>query len=96
MIVITNYIQSVNRSYLTTSDTNYIVSKDLLNRLQQENEIQAIYVANSLQAGFIYHYLSKSEGDDAYKVQLLWKYKSQVNEDYFIQSWQQALDRYPG
>ncbi len=96
MIVITNYIQSVNRSYLTTSDTNYIVSKDLLNRLQQENEIQAIYVANSLQAGFIYHYLSKSEGDDAYKVQLLWKYKSQVNKDYFIQSWQQALDRYPG
>ena len=96
MIVITNYIQSVNRSYLTTSDTNYIVSKDLLNRLQRENEIQAIYVANSLQAGFIYHYLSKSEGDDAYKVQLLWKYKSQVNEDYFIQSWQQALDSYPG
>ena len=96
MIVITNYIQSVNRSYLTLSDINYILSKDLLNRLQQENEIQAIYVANSLQAGFIYHYLSKSEGDDAYKVQLLWKYKSQVNEDYFIQSWQQALDRYPG
>ncbi len=96
MIVITNYIQSVNRSYLTTSDTNYILSKDLLNRLQIDNEIQAIYVANSLQAGFIYHYLSKSEGDDAYKVQLLWKYKSQVNEDYFIQSWQQALDRYPG
>ena len=96
MIAIANYIQSFNRSYLTPSDTHYIVSKDLLNRLQQENEIQAIYVANSLQAGFIYHYLSKSEGDDAYKVQLLWKYKSQVNEDYFIQSWQQALDRYPG
>ena len=81
---------------LLLSDTNYIISKDLLNRLQKEKEIQAIYVTNSLQAGFIYHYLSKSEGDDAYKVQLLWKYKSQVNEDYFIQSWQQALDRYPG
>ena len=96
MIAIANYIQSFNRYYLTPSDTNYILSKDLLNRLQIDNEIQAIYVANSLQAGFIYHYLSKSEGDDAYKVQLLWKYKSQVNKDYFIQSWQQALDRYPG
>ncbi len=96
MIAIANYTQSVNRSYLTPSDTHYIVSKDLLNRLQIDNDIQAIYVANSLQAGFIYHYLSKSEGDDAYKVQLLWKYKSQVNKDYFIQSWQQALDRYPG
>ncbi|MDI9359125.1 MAG: condensation domain-containing protein, partial [Phycisphaerales bacterium] len=86
----------MNRSYLTPSDTQYLVRQDLLDKLQETQEIEAIYWANSWQAGLIYHYLNKTADDGAYKVQLQWRYHTAVNENYFMQAWQLALNHYPG
>ena len=60
----------------------------------ESNKIQAIFPANSLQQGFIYHALSQSE-DDAYRVQLLLDYHNKINVESYKQAWDLAIKSYP-
>lgn len=60
----------------------------------QKNNIEAIFPANSLQQGFIYHYLTQPQ-DDAYRVQLLWDYHCELNLSLYQQAWKLASQRYP-
>jgi len=46
------------RSYLTPSDVHGVVSGEYLSRVQAQCEVEAVYLANSLQQGFIYHALA--------------------------------------
>lgn len=59
-----------------------------------QNTIQAIYPANSLQQGFIYHALSQ-EQDDAYRVQSLLDYHNAMDVEYYKQAWELAILSYP-
>lgn len=65
-----------------------------LSELQSRFDIEAIYAANSLQQGFIYHTLLHEE-DDAYRVQLLLDYHEALNVDCYKQAWQLASIRFP-
>jgi amino acid adenylation domain-containing protein/thioester reductase-like protein len=82
------------RKYLTLSDIDYIISWEYLNKLQEIKEIEGIYLANSLQQGFIYHYLKQGEIDNAYRVQLTWEYNAYLNIHLLEESWRLAQKKY--
>ncbi|MDP3562805.1 MAG: amino acid adenylation domain-containing protein, partial [Legionellaceae bacterium] len=85
-----------DRSYYTPSDFNTIaISRSLLDELQaRDPNIEAIFKANSLQQGFIYHALSQVD-DDAYRVQLLLDYQNPINVDAYKKAWLLAIQTYP-
>lgn len=85
----------VERRYLTQSDVNKIVSPELLDSLQIDQEIEAIYPANSLQQGFIYHAVAQGELDNAYRIQMIWDYYNPLNADLLQQAWQLTQQKFP-
>ena len=66
----------------------------MLDKLQEQYHIEAIYPANSLQQGFIYHAISQPE-DDAYRVQILFDYLNKLDVKKYRQAWQHAVDTFP-
>ncbi|MBD2812907.1 hypothetical protein ID853_19040, partial [Xenorhabdus sp. Vera] len=57
-----------------------------LRQLQQQYQIEALYPATSLQQGFIYHHLAQPQ-DDAYRVQLLLDYHTNIDIAAYQQAW---------
>ena len=75
------------------------ISQSLIDELESAawaggNEIVHIYPATSLQQGFIYHALSQ-QGDDAYRVQLLFDYHGSLDVKKYVQAWEYCIARYP-
>ncbi|MDP3560888.1 MAG: amino acid adenylation domain-containing protein [Legionellaceae bacterium] len=93
---IIQHCMTQSRSYYTPSDFNTVsLSRGLLDTLQAHDpNIEAIYKANSLQQGFIYHVLSQV-GDDAYRVQLLLDYHSPIQVEAYQNAWKLAIQTYP-
>jgi amino acid adenylation domain-containing protein len=60
----------------------------------KKTEIEALYLANSLQQGFIYHALSQTS-DDAYRVQIVFDYKQPLQVDHYVRAWELAIAQYP-
>lgn len=89
------YLEQADRSYLTLCDTDYIVSKSYLDTIQTKQEVEGVYLANSLQQGFIFHAINQKNEDDAYKIQIVWKYSSPIDPDTFKQAWQAVQKTYP-
>lgn len=85
---------SQDRSYLTPSDVDFLVSQDYLDKIQNEANVEAVYLANSLQQGFVYHALHVNEDDDAYRVQLLWQYRQEIDEKSLRSAWELAQQRF--
>ena len=48
LINLIQYLNSYNRKYLTSSDVHDIINQQYLNKLQQNKEIENVYLANSL------------------------------------------------
>ncbi len=98
LIKVQEYTQELvdqGKKYYTPSDYNADISIGLLAKLQRtDNEVEYIYPANSLQQGFIYHVLSNPD-DDAYRVQLIFDYKQEVNVDNYIKAWELAIAKHP-
>lgn len=95
LLAIIDHTLAQNRTYLTASDVDYIVDQDYLDQIQKNKEISGVYLANSLQQGFIYHYLNQGNIDDAYLVQKIFDYNSSLNPDYLKFSWNLAIEKYP-
>ncbi|WP_150468139.1 non-ribosomal peptide synthetase [Francisella sp. SYW-9] len=89
----TSTIVSQNQSFFTPSDYNINLSIDLFDRIYSDN-VENILPTNSLQQGFIYHSLSQKD-DDAYRIQLMFDYKSQLNIEKYIQAWDLAIATNP-
>ncbi|MFT5163309.1 MAG: amino acid adenylation domain-containing protein, partial [Alteromonadaceae bacterium] len=85
-------------SIKTPADFAVDISIEHLRQLQSQypapNAIEALYPANSLQQGFIYHYLSQPK-DDAYRVQMLIDYNRALDVGLYQQAWSLASLRYP-
>ncbi|WP_335337256.1 amino acid adenylation domain-containing protein [Chania multitudinisentens] len=62
--------------------------------LQQRYAPQAIFPCNSLQQGFIYHYVSQPD-DPSYRVQMVLDYFTALNPVCYRQAWEIAVARYP-
>ena len=83
------------RSYLTSSDINFIINQNYLNEIQAKKEIEHVFLANSLQQGFIYHSINQGDIDDAYRTQLIWEYQGSVNEKKLKDAWIKTQQKYP-
>jgi len=94
LLMVINHTFSETRSHLTESDVGNIINKDYLDKLQATKEIESIYLANSLQQGFIYHALNQASIDDAYLVQLVWEYNSQLEVDLLKEAWNYAQQKF--
>ncbi|WP_162034235.1 non-ribosomal peptide synthetase, partial [Chryseobacterium potabilaquae] len=90
-----NGLSGIDRSYLTLSDVDHILSSSQLDSIQEEIEIDSVYLASSLQEGFIYHALSQGDVDDSYRVQLLWDYHGVVDLDKLKESWEYVQNKHP-
>lgn len=91
---IINYTIKINRSYLTASDVQNIISQEYLDKIQNEKEIQQIYKVYGLKQGFVYHNLKQGNIDDAYRAQLVWKYEQKINVDNLKKAWELAQKKY--
>jgi hypothetical protein len=89
------FTSSHSRSFLTKSDVGGIVSQGHLDILQKSEEIEEIYLANSLQSGFIYHSLNQDEADDTNWVQIIFEYHSEIHVDKLKEAWQFAQKKFP-
>ncbi|KAE8375538.1 hypothetical protein BDV26DRAFT_294926 [Aspergillus bertholletiae] len=54
-----------------------------------------VYMANSLQQGFVYHYLKNMEKSDAYIMQSVLRYNIALSPDLFQRAWKHAQEIYP-
>ena len=88
-------LSAAPRAYLTPSDVDYVVSAEYLDELQSEREIQGIYLANSLQQGFVYQNVTHGRDDDAYIVQMTWEYGSAIDGDALREAWVRAQRIFP-
>ncbi|WP_347220316.1 amino acid adenylation domain-containing protein, partial [Chryseobacterium sp.] len=84
-----------SQSYLTPSDVDHVVDFEQLTEIQKTAEIEGVYLANSLQEGFVYHALNQGEKDDAYRVQLLWDYNAALDIESLKKSWKLTQATYP-
>ncbi|WP_212004034.1 non-ribosomal peptide synthase/polyketide synthase [Chitinophaga sp. HK235] len=91
---IVHYLKSSPRSYLTVSDIDHIISAQYLDKLQADREITNVYLAGSLQEGFISHALNQGAANDAYGVQLVWEYRCPLQETLLQQAWQYAPEKF--
>ncbi len=88
-------LKKTSRRYLTTSDVDNVINQEYLDEIQANREVEAVYLANNLQQGFIYHSLTQGQVDQAYRLQIFWEYENELNINYLKQAWQLAVDKYP-
>ena len=92
---IISYTTNCDRSYITTSDIGKLLSQPYLDKLQEEREIQDIFLANSLQQGFISHALSHDRNGNDYSIQMIWKYNCKINLKTLKEAWAYTKKKYP-
>ncbi|MEO3738489.1 amino acid adenylation domain-containing protein, partial [Shewanella baltica] len=87
--------QAQSRGVHTPSDYGLSkVSVDHLCQLQQDYDVDAVCLANSLQQGFVHHVLTQPD-DDAYRVQLWSDYRCDLNASLYQEAWRLASIQYP-
>jgi amino acid adenylation domain-containing protein/non-ribosomal peptide synthase protein (TIGR01720 family) len=92
IIKVINHCVSLNRTFMTSSDINYIVDQKTINSLQNKIEIDNIFKTNNLQDGFIYNYLN--EKNDAYFEQFICEYNTNINIEKFLEAWKITKKRF--
>lgn len=95
LLALIETLAGLERSYLTPSDVDQLLSMERLDALQRHVEIEAVLPANSLQQGFIHHALTRPDGDDAYTVQALWRYTKPIDPEILRKAWCHAQQRHP-
>ncbi len=95
LVQVIEHTATQTRSYLSTSDISSITNQNYLDQLQHVHEVEAVYLANSLQQGFIYHALRQGSTDDAYHVQMQWSYASSIDPNKLHLAWSYAQARFP-
>ena len=90
-------IISQGRQEKTASDyPEAQINQEYYEQLQSRygNIIESIYLANSLQEGFIYHVAAHPE-DDAYRLQTVYDYNTDLQVEHYKQAWKNAVAKYP-
>ncbi|CAG7977081.1 unnamed protein product [Penicillium nalgiovense] len=74
------------------SDERHEVPAELL---EEKTATDNVYLANSLQQGFVYHYLKSMEQSDAYVMQSVLQYNTTLSPDLFQRAWKHAQQSFP-
>ena len=88
-------LENIKIKKLTSGDIDFILSRQALEKIQSQKEIEAVYLANSLQQGFIYHAINQGNVDDAYRTQMLWEYHNPLDLNKLKKAWSLTLQKYP-
>ncbi|TXI92124.1 MAG: amino acid adenylation domain-containing protein, partial [Neisseriales bacterium] len=94
LLKIITHTNSLGRNYLTASDVNNVIDEEYIEKVEELRDIEAIFLANSLQQGFIYHALNNENSDTAYRIQLLLAYDNQLDPELFKLVWQAMVNRF--
>ena len=99
-----NHLQQLNSSTNLNNHETYIeslstdprqsISRDSFDNLTNKENIEEVFLASSLQQGFIYHSLKQGETDDSYRVQLIWSYHTKIDPDRLKKAWQCGMKRF--
>ncbi|WP_133134280.1 non-ribosomal peptide synthetase, partial [Legionella santicrucis] len=95
LLMILDHQHSLARSFLTLSDIHHCVSARCLDKVQHDRELDGVYLANSLHQGFMYHFMSQGQRDEAYRMQIVWSYDCELNIELLQRAWSFAQQRYP-
>ncbi|WP_431926364.1 amino acid adenylation domain-containing protein [Nonomuraea jabiensis] len=95
LVELAGELSASSRTYLTPSDVDHVVSAEYLDELQSEREIQGVFLANSLQQGFVYQNVTHGRDDDAYIVQMTWEYGSAIDGEAMREAWVRAQHVFP-
>jgi N-(5-amino-5-carboxypentanoyl)-L-cysteinyl-D-valine synthase len=63
--------------------------------LEEKAATDDVYLANSLQQGFVYHYLKSMEQSGAYVMQSVLRYNTTLSPDLFQRAWKHAQQSFP-
>ena len=74
---------------------SFAISQGHLDKLQETREIDGVYLANSLQQGFILHSIRQGNVDDAYIIQGIWEYHNKLDISKLKEAWMYAQKKYP-
>ncbi|KAJ5571757.1 AMP-dependent synthetase/ligase [Penicillium sp. DV-2018c] len=74
------------------SDEQYKAPTELLEAKAATDDV---YLANSLQQGFVYHYLKSMEQSGAYVMQSVLRYNTTLSPDLFQRAWKHAQKSFP-
>lgn len=74
--------------------TSGILSTPNLPATGTEQGVESFYLANSLQQGFVYHYLKQEDVDDAYVMQSTYYYYSNLDSELLEKAWKYAQRKY--
>ncbi len=88
-------LKKASRCYLTTSDVDNVINQEYLDEIQANREVEAVYLANNLQQGFIYHALTQGNIDQAYRVQISWEYHNKLDVDKLQHAWKLIQNIFP-
>jgi amino acid adenylation domain-containing protein/non-ribosomal peptide synthase protein (TIGR01720 family) len=91
---IIKHLLHVKRSYLTSSDINFIIDQKRLNYLQSNLELDNIFKPNNLHEGFIYHYLTVNKTKDTYFNQILFEFNTFIDPIKLFDAWKMARKRF--
>ena len=89
---IIDYTAETTREFITVSDIDNIITQENLDKIQAFEEVESVFLANSLQEGFIYHAINQD--DDAYIVQMIWQYEDTMDLERLKEAWQLAQGRF--
>jgi amino acid adenylation domain-containing protein/non-ribosomal peptide synthase protein (TIGR01720 family) len=95
LVELVGSLSAASRGHLTPSDVDHVVSAEYLDELQSEREIEGVYLANSLQQGFVYQNVIHGRDDDAYTVQMTWEYGAPIDGEAMREAWIREQRAFP-
>jgi amino acid adenylation domain-containing protein/non-ribosomal peptide synthase protein (TIGR01720 family) len=94
LILLILHIKKFKRSFITSSDIDFIIDQNRINYLQTSSEIDFIFNLNNIQEGFIYHYLKVDKTKDTYFNQAYFEINSSIEPTKFIKAWESAKKKF--
>lgn len=79
---------------MAATDLNKNILAQYRDKSLNSGKVDGVYLANSLQQGFIYHYLKQGQIDNAYRMQLIWEYQTYININLLQKAWELAQKKY--
>jgi non-ribosomal peptide synthase protein (TIGR01720 family) len=90
---ILHHTLNLSRTYLTPTDTHFMIPASYLDQIQEKKEIQGIYLTNDLQRGLIYDAIHEVKKDET--IQVIWQYHWPLEAPRLKQAWSHAQKKFP-
>lgn len=88
--------QNNEKNLITIPDNQELNTSSIINKFHSSNEIEGVYLANSLQQAFlsIYYDLTRQKVEDPYLIQFIWEYNNSLNVNILKEAWRNAQKKF--